>query len=220
MNRQRMSIGYDSLSSVYDALARLVYGNALRRAQTCFLNHLPPQSEVLVLGGGSGWFLEKLLVTAYPKYVMYVELSGKMLERARARIKRNCPEMLSRVDFVLGSADRIEDELAYDAVMAHCLLDMFDGLQLRSIVGRMRNSLRLGGFVYFSDFRYATSWPMSWVSKALIWMMYRFFRWWCAIPAKQLPKFGQAFDGAGLKLAAQRHFHGGMIQAQVWRRGS
>lgn len=218
MNRQRMSIGYDSLSGVYDTLARMVYGNALRRAQTCFLNQVPPQAEVLVLGGGSGWFLEKLLVTAQPRYVMYVELSPKMLARTRARIQRKCPEMLPRVEFVLGSADRVEDELVYDAVAAHCLLDMFDGLQLQTIVGRMRRSLKPGGFVYFSDFRYATGWPMRWISRLLIWMMYRFFRWWCAIPARRLPQFSKVFDGAGLRLAAQRHFHGGMIQAQIWRR--
>ncbi|MFN8395141.1 MAG: class I SAM-dependent methyltransferase [Bacteroidia bacterium] len=218
MNRQRMSIGYDSLSAVYDLMARMVYGNALRRSQTCFLNHLPSGAEVLVLGGGSGWFLEKLLVTAQPRYVMYVELSAKMLERTRARIKKNCPQMLSRVDFVLGSADRVEDELAYDAVMAHCLLDMFDGLQLQTIVSRMRRSLRPGGFVYFSDFRYATAWPMTWISRMLIWSMYRFFRWWCAIPARRLPNFKQVFDGVGLHLNAQRHFYGGMIQAQIWKR--
>ena len=218
MNRSRIAGGYDGLAKGYDFLARIVYGNALRKAQTCFLTSLPPNADVLVVGGGSGWFLEQLLRISKPKFVLYVELSPKMLALAKARIAKNCPSQLGKVEFVQGNVEDITEEGSYDVVVTHCLLDMFAGLQLQGIVRRLRRTLKNNGIWYFSDFRHAEKWPMSWISKVLIWMMYRFFKWWCDIPATRLPDFQAAFDLAGLEPKATKLFFGGMIQSKLLRK--
>lgn len=215
MSKKQTASGYDRLAAGYDRLARLVYGNALRAAQTSFLQAIPKHSEVLVVGGGSGWFLEQLLLRCAPKFVLYVELSPKMLALAKDRIARNCPAQLADVEFVEGDVEGIAEEMSYDVVVTHCLLDMFDGLQLQGIVLRLRAALRPGGRWYFSDFRHAGRWPMSWVSRLLIWIMYRFFRWFCGIPAHRLPDFGKAFKAAGMEMQDEKLFFGGMIAAQL-----
>lgn len=182
-----MARGFDRLAGVYDVMAWLVYGTALRKAQACMLPLLPREAQVLVVGGGAGWFLEQLLRVAHPRHVRYVELSPRMMYLARARIERNCPHFLDRVEFVQGSVEDVDAEGEYDVVVTHCLLDMFEGSQLQGIVQRLSASLRAGGGWYFSDFRHVPRWPMRWVSGALIWAMYRFFRLTCKIPARRLP---------------------------------
>jgi tRNA (cmo5U34)-methyltransferase len=219
MSRRRVAGGYDGLAKIYDLLARMVYGNALRKAQTTFLNDFPKNADVLVVGGGSGWFLEQLMKQSNPKFVLYVELSPKMLALAKLRIQNNCPEAFSRIEFVEGSVEDVVEEGTYDVVVTHCLLDMFAGLQLQAIVRRLRNALHTGGQWYFSDFRHAKNWPMSWISRMMIWMMYRLFKWWCDIPATRLPDFQAAFDLAGLKISDSKHFFGGMIEAKMLKKG-
>jgi tRNA (cmo5U34)-methyltransferase len=217
MNADRVALGYDRLAAGYDLLARAVYGNALRRAQSCFLGDIGANDCVLVLGGGSGWFLEALLRQAQPRHVVYVELSAQMLARAQHRIRQNMPEACARVDFVHGRAEDALPDGSFDVVVTHCLLDMYDDADLPALVCHLMGCLRPGGHWYFSDFAVPPSWPMRGVAQALLWVMYRFFRLVCKIDARRLPDFGSAFASAGLEKLQGRAFFGGMIVAGWYR---
>ena len=219
MSHHAIAKGYDRLARHYDRLAGLVYGGALRRAQTCMLPQLPEGASVLVLGGGSGWFLEQLLQHCHPRRVVYVELSSEMFRLAQERIRQRLPAAFERVEFVLGRAEEADRWGQFDVVITHCLLDMYRQDDLQTLLQRLVPCLRAGGCWYFSDFAQVNAWPMRWVAGVLIWVMYRFFRWCCAIPATELPDFAAAFAQAGLLVADERSFFGQMIQARLYRRG-
>ncbi len=45
-------MGYDTVSFFYDALARLVFGDAQLKAQASTLHFIKPGDSVLIVGGG------------------------------------------------------------------------------------------------------------------------------------------------------------------------
>ncbi len=207
--------GFDQLSRVYDFLVALVYGRALRRAQTCFLGKVEAGAKVIVVGGGTGWFLEALFRQAQPRQVIYVELSKGMLEKSRDRIMKRLPEIANKVEWVHGTVHDLPDAAEFDLVCTHCFLDLFDGETLEREVKALRSRMRPKANWYFSDFHYAYKWPMNWISRMMIWGMYRFFRWTCGIQARRLGDFAGVLDGNGLKAEAQRFHYGGMLES-VW----
>lgn len=218
MSSARVAKGYDRLAGLYDGMARLVYGNALRKAQTSMLARLPKDATVLVLGGGSGWFLEQLMRGAQPQAVIYVDLSSKMLALSRQRIHKYLPDQLSKISFVQRPAEDAPQWANVDVVVTHCLLDMFVDASLLTLVAQLRTCLQPNGQWYFSDFAKVQSGPMAIVSRAMIWMMYRFFRFTCKIEATDLPDFVAAFANNGLVQIEEERFYGGMITAARYRK--
>lgn len=214
----RTASGFDRLARVYDRLAGLVYGRSLRRAQTCMLPHVKRGGEALVLGGGTGWFLEALLQNGPVARLCYVELSGKMLEISRERIRSRFPEMEGKIEWVQGTVHDLEQEARFDLVCTHCFLDLFEGEALQREAEAIGKRMREDAQWYFSDFKVADRWPMRWISKALIWLMYRFFRLWAGIPAGRLGDFRGAMRKQGFEVEKQQEYFGGMIEAALLSR--
>lgn len=207
--------GFDRLSKVYDRLAGLVYGKALRRAQTHFLSRIQEGSNVLVVGGGTGWFLEALLRTEAVQQVTYIELSAGMLQKSQERIQANIPTAYAKVNWIHGTIQDVDASPQFDLVCTLCFLDLFAGDRLQAEVSQLHRRLKPDASWYFSDFRYADGWPMSWISRGMIWGMYRFFRWTCKIEAKRLGDFDGALEAIGFEAVERMETYGGMIEA-VW----
>lgn len=209
--------GFNRLAPIYDSLARLVYGNSLRKAQTAFLEKLPKNAKILVLGGGSGWFLEQLILKAQPLEVSYLEISSKMIEQSKARIQKNLKDVsISRIQFIEADFEQVTIEGEFDAICTHCFLDLFGPAKLGSIMQKLKTLMKSGGIWYFSDFQHAGTQPMRWISKQLISLMYFFFRLNCQIDAKQLPAFESEFAKLKLIKKEEAAFYGGMIVARIY----
>ena len=71
---------FDSIAPFYDFLVKLVFGKKIWEAQRTHLNEIPENGSVLILGGGPGRILESLPANIN---VTYLELSSKMIERAK-----------------------------------------------------------------------------------------------------------------------------------------
>ena len=71
-----MASNYDNSAAFYDQLSQMVFGKALIRAQLYLLQQVPPNSTVLIVGGGTGWILEELSNIHYSGLaITYVEIS-------------------------------------------------------------------------------------------------------------------------------------------------
>src|SRR4051812_23973094 len=92
--------GYDRIAFAYDFIAGLFSFNQINKSQLAFLSHLSDASTCLILGGGTGYFLQKLLEQNNTVRVTYVDSSAKMIAAARQRIQKEIPYALDRVTFV------------------------------------------------------------------------------------------------------------------------
>lgn len=213
-----MAKGFDRIAPIYDGLARLVYGSAIRRAQLFYLPQLSRGGEVLILGGGTGWFLAELLKAVEPTQVTYVDTSARMLQKSRARIEKEVPALLGRVEFVHGDRRAVPPERRYDLICTHFYLDMFEGRALAEEVAALKARLRPNGRWLFADFRFPKRWPMSRIARILVWLMYRFFRLCCGIPAGRLENYEAALVDAGMDKLAKSDHYGRMIRGLALRK--
>ncbi len=213
MGDGRSRAGFDRLTPYYDPLAMSVFGNRLRAAQSCFLSRLPAESRVLVVGGGSGWFLEQLLNRTDCSEVVYQDISPRMLARAEERVQQRLPNEAWRVRFVEAGVAGIPGDTQFDAICTHCFIDLFSEATLSDVTKRLSALLGSTGVWYVSDFCIAEGFPMAGVSRSLLWVMYRFFDLTCGIEADRLPDLDRAWEKCGLRIVDERLFYGGMIRS-------
>lgn len=207
--------GFDTVAAFYDALARLVYGSALQRAQQAALDAgLPPGApRVLVIGGGTGWVLGEILQRRPGARVLYLEASPRMLARSQAWLQHHTPQHAPQVEFRLGTEAALQPQERFDAVLTFFFLDLFAPDRLRSMVERLRAAMAPGGSWLLADFGP----PGCWWHRLLLWLMYRFFGFSAGISARQRPPIEAELRHLGLRPQTAGQFFGRMVEASVWR---
>lgn len=203
--------GFDWIAPVYDALAFVVFGHRLQQAQAAFLNHIPPDASVLLVGGGTGWLLEQLLLNCHPKRVLYLEASAQMLARASRRMVRH--SVLGSVEFRLGDENSLKPDERFDVVLTPFVLDLFTEETLRSqLIPQLLKAMNPRGLWIVTDFVQ----PRRNWQKLLLWLMIRFFRLTAGMKAKTLANWQRQLADAGLIRNACQNRVGGMVSAEVW----
>ncbi|RSK48243.1 class I SAM-dependent methyltransferase [Hymenobacter rigui] len=207
--------GFDSVAAFYDALARLVYGPALRRAQQAALDAgLPTGSvQILIIGGGTGWVLGEVLRRSPTARIVYLEASPRMLALSQAWLHQHLPQHLAQVEFRLGTEATLLPHERFKVVLTFFFLDLFEPVRLRAIVKHLRMALVPGGVWLLADFAE----PRRWWHRALLWLMYRFFGLSTGISARQRPPIEAELRRTELAPTPAGIFFGGMVEASVWR---
>lgn len=201
----RIAKGFDLLASVYDTLARWVIGKGIMESQKYFLEKLPAKGRVLMLGGGTGWILPFMTEARPQLSIDYIELSEKMLQHARAQPGSD------HIRFIRGTQNDIPAG-KYDVVITHFYLDMFTDLTLTRAVLKIKSSMNPQAQWIVTDFVNTT-----WRHRAMLWIMYRFFRVVAGIEAKTLPAWPEIFAKAGASVQEEKIFSRGFIKAVLFR---
>ena len=209
--------GFDRVAPFYDKLARLVYGSSLQEAQLYLLPFIPPQSRVLVIGGGSGWLLEQLILTGKQLDILYLEAAPGMLALAKTKYSqlKACPGC--RVTFRLGTEATLLPHEQFDVIITPFILDLFPLQRLHQLMQRLSDALVANGVWLFADF-WPVRKPTPWWQKALVWGMYTFFGIVSGVEAKKLPEYKVQFDKIGMHEIASQSFYSGFVQGKVFRR--
>src|SRR4051812_25234860 len=102
---------FNGLAFVYDGLAKLVFGKSIQDAQRCFLNQLSDKRNILILGGGTGWILEEVILKNSACDIWYVEASSKMIELSQRKLPK---DYASRVHFIHGTEQSLPNQIQFD----------------------------------------------------------------------------------------------------------
>ncbi|RYY34309.1 MAG: class I SAM-dependent methyltransferase [Sphingobacteriaceae bacterium] len=203
-----MSADYSKTAWFYDALSRMVFGNALNLSQAFFLSHIPEGANVLIVGGGTGKILEDIaLIHPNGLQITYVEISATMIALSQ---KRNVGD--NTIDFLTQPAENLETPGYFDVVITPFLLDNYTSEQLPGFIAHISKQLKPSGLWLNTDFQLTGKW---W-QKVLLKTMYGFFKLFADIKTSALPDFNAAFADAGYQLKAKKDFYGDFVGAQVW----
>ena len=175
---KRAKNNFDFIARAYDHLARLIFGKELMRAQCYFLDRVPPESDVLILGGGSGELLDNLIRQNPTCRIWYVEASIEMIELSKKRI-----EVVQKVFFIHGTENSIPEGQQFNVVITNFYLDLFNGESLIRVVQTVVPHLKDGAIWLVTDFVETG----SIIHRILLRIMYRFFRVVSNIEASRLP---------------------------------
>lgn len=205
--------GFDRVAWCYDALAGLVFGPALRKAQLAALSGLPAgAARILILGGGTGWVLLEVLRRRPLATVLYLEASPNMLARAQARLARECPAATAQVEFRHGTQAALRPDEAFDTIITFFVLDCIALDEISEALRRLRAAQLPGTPWLLADFRAARR---GW-RRGLLAAMYTFFRLTTGLRARELADLHPALGQLGLEPASCQTFFGGAVEAVVF----
>lgn len=198
---------FDSVARLYDTIAYMVFGNLLKKAQKTFLSSiLDSESHILIIGGGTGWILETLLMINPEVRVTYVEASAKMLKLSQRRLKTN-----TQVTFVHGTEQDIPAG-EYDWIITNFFLDVFGPDRLTEVMAVLKSHLAANGTWICTDFR-NTDRP---VHRFLLWSMHRFFRVFTRLEANELIDFRPCFLKAKMNLLTEKEYRKGLVFSALY----
>ncbi|PWJ57264.1 ubiquinone/menaquinone biosynthesis C-methylase UbiE [Dyadobacter jejuensis] len=208
-----MQNNYDRAAWFYDSLSRLVFGKALVYIQQKILAHIPANSKVLIVGGGTGWILNEI-AALHPTglQITYVEISENMLHLAQKDYHGRNP-----VSFVQSAVEDFPITQPYDVIFTAFLFDNFAQDRIDTCLQKLDAGLRPGGLWLFADFHLDVAKPKFW-HKYLLQSMLFFFRMLCKVEATRLIPMEPAFRSYGYTIATQYETYGRFIKGIVYRK--
>lgn len=212
-------MSFDTLAPHYRWMEFVLARERLQRCRTAFLDRIRDARDVLIAGEGNGRFLAACSRTLVNARITCVDSSSAMLAQARRRA-RNGHAGANQIEFI--HADILNwtpPETAYDAVVTHFFLDCFRAEQLDRIVPMLAKRVVRGGHWLLADFQQpATGWRRA-RAALILRMMYTFFRFATALPARSLTPPDALLRRAGFSLEARVEHEWGLLHSDCWRNG-
>jgi ubiquinone/menaquinone biosynthesis C-methylase UbiE len=206
---------FNSIAPVYDRLAKLIFGRCIQSSQIHFLNNIIPQSSILVVGGGTGWFLKALLATANCKKIVYVDSSSKMIELSKKNIEKM--DHSCEVVFINSSIEEAHLENLFDVVITNFFLDLFEEQSLKLIMLKLHNSLSKEGIWMISDFKKSPTPIYMFWQNLLMKLTFVFFKIFSNIENSKLLNLEKYFSEIGMSKVNSKYFFYKMIESAVYK---
>jgi tRNA (cmo5U34)-methyltransferase len=199
---------FDSVAPFYDSLSKLIFGNAIKQAQTAYLSEIMQRDNVLMLGGGTGWLLRELFVVNPSCKVWYIDASAKMIALSKKAIVNSNHKIV----FIHGTEDSIPPDIKFDVIITNFYLDLFPRESCNKVIHKIGSALHAGGIWLISDFVNTTWWH-----GVMLHIMYRFFRLMCGIESNSLTCWKILLEENGFAEGKNRKFFGGFIKSAVFQ---
>lgn len=211
-------MSFDTLAPYYRIMEWVTAGGVLQRCRIAFLAEAGNSRRALLLGEGPGRFLAELLRTNPRVEVTCVERSPRMIEEARKRLNES---ELARVLFVQADALTWQPPRStFDLVVTNFFLDCFRCEELAELVAKVSASTTADARWLLADFREPDSGWRRWRARAVLALMYGFFRVATGLSASRLTPPEEFLEASGFRLAARRLAKFGLAHSDLWRRAA
>jgi ubiquinone/menaquinone biosynthesis C-methylase UbiE len=206
---------FDWLAPHYRWMEWLLAGRKLQRCRATFLSTIPPPRRALVVGEGHGPFVAALLKAHPNVHCTCVDASARMLEAAKNRLRAaNLSD--ARVEFIHADILKWNAASQYDLIATHFVLDCFRPDQLDRVSTQLASMAAPGANWLLSDFQEPSAGPAKWRARAILEMMYLFFRWATALPASKLTPPDEFLARRGFSLSRRKTFDWGLLHSDLW----
>lgn len=208
-----MQNNYDIIAPYYDVLSRLVFFRAQVKAQIDQLVFIPAHSNILIVGGGTGWILEEIAkIHGSGLNITYVEISAKMLELSENRdVKENV------VTYINSPAEDFKTDQKFEVVITAFLFDNFSDEKITFVFNELNGMLKPGGVWLFCDFYYNEDSGKNW-QWYLLKTMYLFFNKISNVEAKALINTEKSFTEKGFIQLKTAYYYSGFIKAITYQK--
>lgn len=215
---EQQSANFDGLAPYYGWMEWLLAGRKLQRCRGAFLHAITAPRNALIIGQGHGLFVTELL-REYPEVqCTCVDSSARMLEEAQRRVRQGGLTE-ARVEFV--HADILNwrpPPEKFDLIVTHFVLDCFPPEQLNGLLPKLCAAAEPGASWLLADFQEPAAGPAQWRARAIIEVMYIFFRWATGLRATRLTPPDGLLVRHGFALSRRRTFDWGLLHSDVWVR--
>lgn len=206
----KMAANYNNSAWFYDALSRMVYGRSLVKAQVWLLQYVPKNSNILIVGGGTGWILEELArIHSSGLNITYVEIATNMIALSKKRRIGN-----NQVFFINDAMENVALHTHFDVVITPFLFDNFTEQTTQRVFSHIHKLLKREGLWLNCDFQLTGRWWQH----ALLRFMFIFFRTVCKIEASRLPDINKRFNDNDYTLINEKTFFRKFVLSRIYRK--
>ncbi len=207
-----MDTNFDTVARPYDFISRLVFGDALVRAQVSLLTQIPSASRILIVGGGTGWILEEIAkIHDSGLEIIYVESSSKMIELSK---KRSCKNNI--ITFITAPVEDYQTEKPFDIIITPFFFDLFKKEKIEFLFSGLNEKLRKDGLWFYTDF-IPTKYQTKIWQKLLLKSMYLFFGILSKVEASELVDMDFYFAEKYKKIS-EGWFYGKFVRSISYRK--
>lgn len=205
---------FNAVALPYDFMSRLVFGNALVESQVSLLKHIPANSRILVVGGGTGWILEAIAkIHNSGLDITYVEVASSMIALSR---KRNAGQ--NKVIFIHKPIEDYQTDQFFDVIITPFFFDLFTENKVKTLFHGLDQQLKTGGLWLYTDFIPEKYQTRLW-QKLLLKAMYLFFGVMSKVEARQLTDMDCYFE-KNYVVFSKSWFYGNFIRSNIYKRQS
>lgn len=211
-------MSFDLLAPIYGWMERVSAGDKMQRCRTAFLDELPACHDILILGEGHGRFLRACILRFPEARITCVDASAGMIEAA-SRFLKSGSVSTENVRFI--QADILEwspPPDSFDLIVTHFFLDCFTAAQIAELVPRIALGARPEAAWLLADFELA---PAGWRrlrTRAILALMYLFFRVITKLPARELTPPDAFLQSAGFRRYRRIEAEWGLLKSEWWKR--
>jgi len=138
---------YDLLAPIYDLLAAIWTGGAIRASRLWCAQRVQPCKRVLILGPGTGEDVAAICAEGLDTTI--IDVSRKMLDATLARCRKKAsPQPIS----IHGDFRLQQDLPGQDVILAPYILNVFSTDEVKQIIEHLLETLEPGGRILVSDF--------------------------------------------------------------------
>jgi ubiquinone/menaquinone biosynthesis C-methylase UbiE len=207
-----MANDYNGIASFYDTISRIVYQNAIIKAQVFLIQLIKGKNKVLIVGGGTGWILEEISKLNRPDIsVVYVEKSSAMIALAKKRNYKNV-----KVDFIEKGIEEYISATQFDIIITPFLFDNFLKEKIDIVFEKLDRLITQNGIWLYADFVNDKTKIKLW-QQFLLKTMYLFFKATTKIETQELINMRPYFEH-DYTLISQQYFYNGFIQAIAFKK--
>lgn len=207
-----MDTDFNSVARPYDFISRLVFRDALVRAQVSLLSQILPGSRILIVGGGTGWILEEISkIHATGLEIIYVESSSKMIELSKKRICKN-----NTVSFIAEPVENYQTKNYFDVIITPFFFDLFKKDKIEILFSGLNDKLKKDGFWFYTDF-IPNKYQFKIWQKVLLKTMYLFFGLLSKVEASELVDMDFYFAEKYSKIS-EGWFYGKFVRSMTYKK--
>lgn len=197
-------VNFNQVAGAYDFLKRVVFGRQIDEASLYFLDQIPSNARILILGGGTGKILEGFKSS---HHITYLELSEAMIHKAR-RV-----EYKASIDFIQVDVLKWVSKNQFDYIITPFVLDCFTETELNLIFPKLKKILRKYGNWVQTDF-----YPKNRAHKMLVKFMCIFFNLTANLKIDELADFDSYFEDHQFLLKRKALFYHSMIESKIYQK--
>ncbi len=212
-----MSSGFDRIAPFYGFFESFLFGSKLQEMRCAYLEQLAHRRDILLIGEGTGLFLERLLQVNPKGNVTVVEQSAEMMERSRNRVAEKDS---SRATFHNVALQEFDSVKRFDAVCTFFFWDCFEQSQLRAMLPTLSKYTKGESLWIDVDFfEMQEGVPLTkWWHFILIRMLYGFFGLATGIEARQVVEIEPLAKQNGFFVTASHRSEKFPIRARIFQK--
>ena len=214
-----MCSGFDRLASSYGVLEHFLFGSRLQEMRCLYLAQLADCQDILLIGEGTGLFLEKLLQFNPKAKVTVIDQSAKMIKRARGRV---AGQDLHRVTFQAVAFENFCSANQFDAVCTFFFWDCFEKDRIREMLPLLHLCMKKEGLwveVDFVEDRRGAHPSRVWYY-FLLRFLYGFFGWATGIKARWVEEIEPLAKENGFSLTQSQWADLLPIRTRIFQKGN